>query len=83
LPNVTLQIIPFDAGAHPAIDTSFTILEFNEPVPAMVYAEGLPGFFYMEKPADVVLHQRMFKILSAASLNEEESVQFINWMIRA
>jgi transcriptional regulator with XRE-family HTH domain len=83
LPNVTLQVIPFDAGAHPAMDSSFTILEFNEPVPAMVYAEGLPGFFYMEKPADVAQSQRMFEILSAASLNEEDSVQFISRMIRA
>ena len=83
LPNVTLQVIPFDAGAHPAMDTSFTILEFNEPVPAMVYVEGLPGFFYMEKPADVVQSQRMFEILSAASLNEEGSVQFITQMIRS
>jgi transcriptional regulator with XRE-family HTH domain len=83
LPNVTLQVILFDAGAHPAIDTSFTILEFNEPVPAMVYSEGLPGFFYMEKPADVVRCQRMFETLSTASLNEKDSVQFINRMISA
>jgi transcriptional regulator with XRE-family HTH domain len=83
LPNVTLQVIPFDAGAHPAIDTSFTILEFNEPVPAMVYSEGLPGFFYMEKPADVARCQRMFEILSSASLNEQDSVQFVNRLIRA
>jgi transcriptional regulator with XRE-family HTH domain len=83
LPNVTLQVIPFDAGAHPAIDTSFTILEFNEPVPAMVYSEGLPGFFYMEKPADVARSQRMFEILSRVSLNEEDSVQFIKRMITA
>lgn len=83
LPNVTLQVIPFDAGAHPAMDTSFTILEFNEPVPAMVYVEGLPGFFYMERPADVAQSQRMFEILSTTSLNEADSVQFIAQMIRS
>lgn len=82
-PNVTLQIIPFDAGAHPAMDSSFTILEFNEPVPAMVYVEGFPGFFYIEKPGDVMRYQRMFEILRAASLSEEDSVEFINRMIRA
>lgn len=31
LPNVTIQVIPYDAGAYPALDSSFTILEF--PVP--------------------------------------------------
>jgi transcriptional regulator with XRE-family HTH domain len=83
LRNVFLQVIPFDTGAHAAMDSSFTILEFNDPVPAMVYAEGLSGFFYIEKPADVEKHQRMFEILSASALNKEESVQFITQMIRA
>jgi Domain of unknown function (DUF5753) len=82
LPNVTLQLIPFDVGAHPAMDTSFIILEFNEPVPPMVYAEGWPGYFYMKKPADVLRSQRMFEILSATSLSEEDSVQFIKRIIR-
>jgi hypothetical protein len=83
LPNVMLQVIPFEVGAHAAMDSSFTILEFNEPVPAMVYAEGLPGFFYIEKPEDVEKFQRMFDILSAAALDEKDSVKFIARMISA
>lgn len=83
LPNVIVQVLPFDAGAHPAMDSSFTILEFHEPVPAMVYAEGLSGFFYIEKPADVLKHQRIFETLSTAALNEEDSIQFITRMMRA
>lgn len=82
LRNVLLQVIPFDTGAHAAIDSSFTILEFNDPVPAMVYAEGLSGFIYIEKPAEVEKHQRMFEILSGSALNEEDSVGFIAQMIR-
>ncbi len=82
LPNIILQVIPFDAGAHAAMDSSFTILEFKEPVPAMVYAEGLSGFFYIEKPADVVKHQRMFEILSATALSQQDSVQFISQLIK-
>jgi transcriptional regulator with XRE-family HTH domain len=82
LRNVFLQVIPFDRGAHAAIDSSFTILEFNDPVPAMVYAEGLSGFLYIEKPAEVEKHQRMFEILSASALNEGDSVRFITQIIR-
>ncbi|GAA1824302.1 hypothetical protein GCM10009735_69120 [Actinomadura chokoriensis] len=29
LPNVTLQVLPFDAGAHPAMSGSFTLLGFR------------------------------------------------------
>jgi Domain of unknown function (DUF5753) len=83
LPNVFVQVIPFDAGAHGAIDSSFTILEFNDPVPAMVYAEGLSGFFYIEKPADVEKHQRVFETLQRSALNEQDSIRFITQIIRA
>src|SRR5262249_15156761 len=31
VPNITLQVIPFRAGAHPAAGGSFTILRFAEP----------------------------------------------------
>ena len=31
LPNVTLQVVPFAGGAHPAMDGSFTLLGFPEP----------------------------------------------------
>jgi transcriptional regulator with XRE-family HTH domain len=83
LPNVRLQVMPFDKGVHAAMDSSFTILEFNDPVPDMVYAEGLSGFFYIEKPADVAKHRRTFEIVSASALSEQDSVQFVTEMIRA
>jgi hypothetical protein len=81
LPNVFLQVIPFNTGAHAAIDSSFTILEFNDPVPAMVYAEGLSGFFYIEKPVDVEKHRHMFEILRASALNERDSIRFVTQLI--
>jgi hypothetical protein len=31
LPNVTMQVLPFTAGAHPAMDGAFVILGFPEP----------------------------------------------------
>ena len=31
-PNVTMQIVPFEAGAHPGLDNTFTLLEFDNSV---------------------------------------------------
>ncbi|MGH3812945.1 MAG: Scr1 family TA system antitoxin-like transcriptional regulator [Pseudonocardiaceae bacterium] len=31
LPNVVLRVLPCDAGAHPGVDGSFTVLEFPNP----------------------------------------------------
>ena len=43
-PKVTIQIIPVDVGAHPGMDSTFVLLEFDEPmVNDAVYVEGLVG----------------------------------------
>ena len=52
LPNVTIQIIPFSAGAHPAMESSFDIIEFSTVTPSLVYVEGLVGNMYLERPQD-------------------------------
>ena len=55
LPNVTLQIIPFDAGLHPAAGGPFTILRFPDPdLPDVVYLEQLNSALYLDQPDDVI-----------------------------
>ena len=52
-PAVTLQILPFGAGAHPAMGGPFTILRFAEPDLAdVVYIEQLTSALYLDKPAE-------------------------------
>jgi transcriptional regulator with XRE-family HTH domain len=54
LPNVTLQILPFHAGAHPAMVGSFSILRFPEQdLPDLVYLEHLTSAIYLNKPEEV------------------------------
>ena len=43
MPKVTLQVIPYSTGAHPAMDSMFTIVEFGGVAPSVVYVEGLMG----------------------------------------
>jgi uncharacterized protein DUF5753 len=41
MPNVMIQVLPFEIGAHAAVDGTFAILEFTEPNDSsMVYAEN-------------------------------------------
>ena len=54
LPNVTLQIIPFDVGPHAAAGGAFTILRFPEQdLPDLVYLEQLNSAQYLDHPDDV------------------------------
>jgi len=55
LPNITLQVVPFQAGPHAAAGGPFTILRFPEPdLPDVVYLEQLNSALYLDQPADVI-----------------------------
>ena len=68
LPNVTLQVVPFSVGAHPAMDGSFSILGFPEPADLnIVYFEYHTGALYLEKTPEVTRYRLMFDHLRAAA----------------
>jgi hypothetical protein len=53
-PAVTLQVLPFQVGAHAAMGGPFTILRFAEPDLAdVVYIEQLTSALYLDKPVEV------------------------------
>jgi len=57
LPNVRLQVIPFQAGGHAAAGGAFTILRFpDEDLPDVVYIEQLTSALYLDKRDDVDLY---------------------------
>lgn len=79
-PNVTVQVLTFDVGAHPALDSTFTVLELGDPVPDVVYVEGLAGHLYLERTQDVLRYQRVFKWLCSIALDQQGSVALLEQM---
>ncbi len=54
LPNVILQVLPFGAGAHPAMAGAFSLLRFAvEELPDVVYVEHLTSALYLDRRDDV------------------------------
>jgi len=76
-PNVTVQVIPYSVGAHPAMDSTFNILEFAGSVPSVVYVEGLVGWIYVERPQDIDRYQQVFEHLRKVALSPQESIQLL------
>jgi transcriptional regulator with XRE-family HTH domain len=75
LPEVTFQIIPVDVGAHPGMDSTFVLLEFDEPmVNDVVYIEGLVGNIYLEDAAELDRYKRIFSRLRSIALSPEDSI---------
>jgi transcriptional regulator with XRE-family HTH domain len=68
LPNVTIQVIPYGAGAHPGMDGSFVILGFPDPDdPSIVYVESAAGGLFLEEDAEIRRYILMFEHLRAAA----------------
>ncbi|MFD7503120.1 helix-turn-helix domain-containing protein [Streptomyces sp. NPDC059850] len=69
LPHVTLQIMPFSAGPHPAMTAgAFHVFRFRAAeLPDIVYLGGLIGAVYLDKTDDVVVYREALDRVSAQS----------------
>ncbi|MFD8910967.1 helix-turn-helix domain-containing protein [Streptomyces sp. NPDC059575] len=57
LEHVSVDIVPFTAGAHVGACAPFTYFRFEEPeLPDVVYSEILSGAMYLDQRAEVVAH---------------------------
>jgi transcriptional regulator with XRE-family HTH domain len=78
LPHVTLQVVPFGAGAHAGMENPFLILGFPEPAdPDVVYVENTTTGSYLEEPSDVYRYTLMFDHLRASALNPADTLRMV------
>ena len=50
-PNITIQVLPFAAGWHPAMYGMFNVFRFpDNAMPDVVYSEALTSAYYLNKP---------------------------------
>ncbi len=87
-PNVSIRILPFDAGLHGAVLAGpFAILDFpangdKQPEPPIVYVEGLTGSLYLDKPQDVAQYEDVWRRVQNVCLSEAESRKRITTAIK-
>jgi transcriptional regulator with XRE-family HTH domain len=78
LPHVTVQVLPFEMGAHPGINGQYAVLEFPDASDSsVVYIEGVTSDLYLEKANDVQKYSVMYEHLRAQALNVDQTRQFI------
>jgi transcriptional regulator with XRE-family HTH domain len=77
-PKITMQVVPFEAGAHAGMDGSFLIIRFPEIAGAdVVYLEHPTADIYLEQPENIHRFTLLFDHLKTSSLNPAESVSFM------
>jgi transcriptional regulator with XRE-family HTH domain len=68
LPNVTIRIVPYEAGSVPAGVNKFIVMKFGRPDAAdMVFIENLTARHYLEAPEDVRTYSAIFETLTGLS----------------
>lgn len=78
LPNVTLQVVPFQAGGHAAAGGAFSILRFSDPdIQDIAYLEQLTSALYLDKSADVDHYLMVMDRLSAEAMPPDETAKLL------
>ena len=84
MPQVTLQLMPFDRGGHSAAGGSFAILRFAEPdLPDIVYIEQLTGALYLDRHEEIDHYREVMNSLSAEAETPADSERLLKKIIRA
>ena len=81
-PNVILQVVPLDAGAHAAAGGPFTVLRFSEPdLPDIVYLEHLTNAVYLDNKRDTADYLAIMDNLCIQAQSPTETVSFLQKII--
>ena len=82
-PNITLQVITFDMGAHPGMPGSFVYMEFDPADPELVYVDTLAGDLFLEAEADLSIYASMFDHLRAIALSPTRTAGMISTVVES
>ncbi len=76
--NVILQVLPFSAGAHPAMVGAFSILRFADAeLPDVVYLEHLTNAAYLDKHEDVAQYLHVMEMICVSAAQPRQTAAIL------
>ncbi|WP_162231687.1 DUF5753 domain-containing protein [Allosalinactinospora lopnorensis] len=79
MPNVDVQILPLEVGAHAALTAPFMILDFPNPLdPSIVCVETLTDALYLELPEDVQRYSVTFGDVQGSAVSTARSAAIVS-----
>ncbi len=78
-PRVTIEVVPFSAGAHPGLRGPFVVLEFPDAADDdVLYLENTGGdLIRREESAQVLPYRETFEQLRSLSLGPKETIDYL------
>jgi transcriptional regulator with XRE-family HTH domain len=74
--NVTVQVVPFRAGAHPGLVGQFVLLDF-ESSPSVAYMDSRGTSSFLEEPEHIERVRLAWQGIRAVALSPEESMRLV------
>ncbi|MEU1178154.1 helix-turn-helix transcriptional regulator [Streptomyces sp. NPDC005820] len=74
--RIIVQVLPFGAGAHAAMDGPLKLMEFED-APPLSFVEAPDMGKLLDDPATVARHILMFNLLQAAALSPQDSLALL------
>ena len=82
-PHVTVQVLPFSAGWHPAMYGMFWVYRFpDNAVPDVVYSEALTSATYLNKPEDTAQYIRAMDRMAALAASPEKTITLLRQILK-
>ncbi|MFD9630763.1 helix-turn-helix domain-containing protein [Streptomyces violascens] len=74
--RIIVQVLPFEAGAHAALDGGLKLMAFVD-APPLAYVDGLGTGWLLDDPATVTRHELTYDLVGASALSPQESLALI------
>jgi transcriptional regulator with XRE-family HTH domain len=75
---ITVRVIPFNTGAHPGLSGPFTLLEFDGPMPDLLYLDaGRETTLITGTDPRIAEYADDFEVLLESALSASDSIEFI------
>lgn len=80
-PAITVQVLPFAAGLHPAMHGLFYLLRFPDAeMPDIVYGEHMTSAFYLDKPQEAAAYLEVLDRICAQAATTDDTIQLLRDM---
>jgi transcriptional regulator with XRE-family HTH domain len=81
--NITIQVIPFAAGWHPALYGMFWMFRFpDQEMPDIIYTEGLTGAYYLNKPAETAAYTEALDRMCTQAASPEQTIAVLRDILK-
>jgi len=82
-PNITVQVLPFSAGWHPAMYSMFNIFRFpDNAMPDVVYSEALTSAYYLNKPDETAKYTEALDRMAAQAATPDQTITILRQILK-